>query len=398
MQFLIFVVFLIGLIVFQPAATRTNYVPDLSNNFSVIEDSFQRTTKYKTNYSTAYSYSKHYDSDYSRTIHEVSKIQTTQSLPIWNSDSFEGSSSSPQRKRISQIKCDGYGKLVTRTVQALPLSLGADVVSLTIQKCEFNAAKLIVGGSNAESGEFPHMAAVGFHTRDGSISWNCGGSLISEEFVLTAAHCSNTTYGDPIVVRLGTINLNEDYNGDDYRDYRVVEVIPHPRYVPPFKYNDIALLRLSETVRVTTKIHPACLSNSEFFLKKPIATGWGRTAFVGKVSSILKKVELSIIDNTQCNNLYNQDKMNSKYFRNGVVSSMLCAGELSGGKDTCLGDSGGPLQVIDESNKCIHHIIGVTSFGKVCGAVNSPGVYTRTSHYLSWIESIVWGKYFDVDI
>lgn len=56
------------------------------------------------------------------------------------------------------------------------------------------------------------------------------------------------------------------------------------------------------------------------------------------------------------------------------------------------GDSGGPLQITNEDNRCLYHIIGITSFGKVCGAANSPGVYTRVSKFLPWIENTVWGR------
>ncbi|CAG2062816.1 unnamed protein product, partial [Timema podura] len=84
----------------------------------------------------------------------------------------------------------------------------------------------------------------------------------------------------------------------------------------------------------------------------------------------------------------------------GILPSMLCAGELAGGKDTCQGDSGGPIQISNKNNHCIHYIIGVTSFGKFCAGKNAPGVYTRVSYFLPWIESICtshWTLYFIVD-
>lgn len=71
---------------------------------------------------------------------------------------------------------------------------------------------------------------------------------------------------------------------------------------------------------------------------------------------------------------------------------MICAGDSHGGwnKDTCQGDSGGPLQISHPKNMCLFQLLGITSFGQGCGVVNTPGVYTRVSHYLNWIEDIVW--------
>lgn len=75
----------------------------------------------------------------------------------------------------------------------------------------------------------------------------------------------------------------------------------------------------------------------------------------------------------------------------GITPNMICAGDHSGwNKDTCQGDSGGPLQISHPKNMCFFQVLGITSFGQGCGGVNIPGVYTRVSHYLNWIEDIVW--------
>nr|CAD7261909.1 unnamed protein product [Timema shepardi] len=108
-------------------------------------------------------------------------------------------------------------------------------------------------------------------------------------------------------------------------------------------------------------------------------------------SDILLKVSLSIIPNNQCNQLYHSESKTNELAQ-GILPSMLCAGELAGGKDTCQGDSGGPIQISNKNNRCIHYIIGVTSFGKFCAGKNAPGVYTRVSYFLPWIESIVWSS------
>lgn len=74
------------------------------------------------------------------------------------------------------------------------------------------------------------------------------------------------------------------------------------------------------------------------------------------------------------------------------MPSMICAGDTLSGwnKDTCHGDSGGPLQIPHPRNECLFQVLGITSFGQGCAIANTPGVYTRVSHYLNWIEDIVW--------
>lgn len=136
-----------------------------------------------------------------------------------------------------------------------------------------------------------------------------------------------------------------------------------------------------------------------------MATGWGYTEAAGQTSDELMKVELDIINNPQCNSYFEEGKLDQ-----GIVSSQLCAGVLSGSKDTCNGgesdilkqnlvsinknvfpDSGGPIQITMPGNGCLFYIVGITSFGSpFCGQKNSPGVYTRVSAYTEWIEDKVW--------
>ncbi|KAI5747039.1 hypothetical protein M8J77_010447 [Diaphorina citri] len=295
----------------------------------------------------------------------------------------------PQRKTISELKCEEYSKPYTQTINALPLSLDPDVLTINVGKCDRNAQALIVGGQKSELGEFPHMAAVGFRTGRGGISWNCGGSLVSEKFVLTAAHCTDSSLGKPVSVRLGELNLVRNDDGASPENFKVVQVYPHPDYRSNVKYNDIALLRLDRTVEFSNSIRPACLYTSETTsMPRAIATGWGTVGFGDRSSDVLLKVGLNFIDSQKCASLYRSEQSSSLH--KGIVDSQLCAGELQGGYDTCLGDSGGPLQVTSDTNQCIYKIVGVTSFGKFCGEKNSPGVYTRVSSFIPWIESIVW--------
>ncbi|KAJ8921900.1 hypothetical protein NQ315_008533 [Exocentrus adspersus] len=101
----------------------------------------------------------------------------------------------------------------------------------------------ISGGSESLPKEYPHMAAVGYETEEGT-EWKCGGSLISKKFVLTAAHCTNDNGNLPKLVRLGDLDLAKDKDDARPQNFSIVKVIPHPLYHPPEKYHDIALLEL----------------------------------------------------------------------------------------------------------------------------------------------------------
>ncbi|VVC36247.1 Serine proteases, trypsin family, serine active site,Peptidase S1, PA clan,Serine proteases, trypsin [Cinara cedri] len=293
-------------------------------------------------------------------------------------------------KRISEIKCEEYSKSLTTTISVLPLSIDDTAPKPVLkEKCNSKSIELIVGGTKAELGEFPHMVAIGFRTASGD-SWNCGGTLISEQFVLTAAHCIYSTLGNPVKVRLGELNLQKNNDGASPLEVLIDEIIVHPDYVSPSKYYDIALMRLDKIVRFNNHIRPACLyNNANIPSHKVTATGWGSIQYGDQSSEDLLKVDINIIDNAKCNQLYESEKKR-KTLNRGIIDSMICAGDLAGGHDTCLGDSGGPLVIRSEKNACVFNLIGITSFGKSCATENSPGVYTRVSAFIPWIEKIVW--------
>lgn len=287
--------------------------------------------------------------------------------------------------RPSERKCEEYSRLSTHSSAFISLSISASTKKVNIPTCSY-ATGLIVGGEVAKTGEFPHMAAIGW-LNNGEKEWKCGGSLMSEIFVLTAAHCSSLYGIPPDIVRLGDQNLVSDDDNAEPQEYQIANTIVHPNYKHSSNYYDIALIKLSREVIFTRFIRPACLwKNNLLNSTKAVATGWGQLEFAGNRSNDLRKVALNIIDNIHCQQLYER----SKTLRIGIVRSQLCAGYLEGGKDTCYGDSGGPIQVITPRNQCIFHIVGVTSFGKACAAKNTAGVYTRVSSYLDWIEANVW--------
>lgn len=174
------------------------------------------------------------------------------------------------------------------------LSLDSTAQDISVTQCDA-VTGLVVGGVDASPGEFPHqcgkksstnvenkvvlneiISAIGYPDFDGDLSFKCGGSLISDFFVLTAAHCSEADRTAPSVVRLGDHNLAlKDKNLPEI-EIPIESFISHERYNKETKENDIALIKLGQQVVFNKFIRPACLQQSEnISKKKAIATGWG---------------------------------------------------------------------------------------------------------------------------
>ncbi|KAJ6636459.1 Serine protease snake [Pseudolycoriella hygida] len=293
----------------------------------------------------------------------------------------------PISNRISARKCTEYAEFAYNKIYIT--NVFGPPTERKVSNCAYTSVPLIVGGTEANVREFPHMALIGFE--DGNtIHWDCGGTLISEQFVLSAAHCFDSRdYGPARYVRLGEHDLNRKDDGTVV-DLRIIQSIPHPDYRYPIQYNDIGLFKLERRVELNGAIRPACLpEQSAVQTKSAIATGWGTVSWRGRQSNALLKVTLDMFTEAECNRTYSSD-INRKLNRGILEESQVCAGSHKEEKDSCQGDSGGPLQIYHDTHHCTYTIVGVTSFGKACGTIGTPGVYTRVYAFLNWIEKIVW--------
>lgn len=189
-----------------------------------------------------------------------------------------------------------------------------------------------MAGTSAKDNEFPHMSSIGWRLW-GEISWRCGGSLISERFVLSAAHCTNSVDGKPNVIRVGDRDLQDVYDAARPQEFEIKKSFVHPKYRRNLKYHDIALFELNRRARFDKSVQPACLHQTDDDLSQytPTAMGWGQTSFGGKPSNTLMKGLLNFVSNSECNKHYNDER---EELPNGIINSQICAWDPNGKRDT----------------------------------------------------------------
>jgi len=227
----------------------------------------------------------------------------------------------------------------------------------------------IVGGEDAYYGEFPHQIALLRGGPSGSLM--CGGSIVSSNMVVTAAHCCDGQSASRLGVAVGSHKLHS--TDSDQENIQVARVIQHEDYDSWTINNDICLLELESSVTMGSHVAaiPLPSANEEYSEGTMCTvTGWGTTSEGGSLANTLQKVQVPVVSDDHCRDAYGQSE---------IVDSMICAGLDRGGKDSCQGDSGGPFM-------CGNQLSGVVSWGYGCAEAGFPGVYTQTSYFVSWLN------------
>uniref|UniRef100_A0A182MEJ3 Peptidase S1 domain-containing protein n=1 Tax=Anopheles culicifacies TaxID=139723 RepID=A0A182MEJ3_9DIPT len=288
-------------------------------------------------------------------------------------------------KPIGCPECEEYKNVVIKRPSLIPLTLFPKPIEFEVYNCT-NVVQLIVGGEQARYGEFPHHALLGYSQEGNSrdYAFLCGGTLISDQHIMTAAHCFSEV--QPTVIRLGEYDIRA-VSFDEYTS-EIGSIRLHPNYKNGRSYDDIALVKLKYPVKLSKHIRPACLWETEDRMERRfIATGFGFNESYGQLSPVMMKVQLDEFSVADCDRSFRGDRR----VRNGLKDGQLCVGSIVEGRDTCQGDSGGPLQIVSNAKTCSYAVVGITSTGGFCGIGNSQAIYTKVSHYIDWIEDNVWG-------
>ncbi|KAM4015045.1 mannan-binding lectin serine protease 2-like [Anomaloglossus baeobatrachus] len=244
------------------------------------------------------------------------------------------------------------------------------------------ASSRIIGGRNAQLGQFPWQAHITTEDSRGA------GVLLHDKWIITTARLLQEVDLSQVVIKLGTTSLREE----NYIQGEPGEVFIHKDYGNGTidNDNDIGLIKLKNKIPIGENVQGICLPTKEahFHISHResdhhvgIVAGFGQTE-MSRISSRLLFVEVDVVEQQTCREAY------QKRYDRVVSENMICAGHAEGGRDTCTGDAGTALAFLDaKTNKWF--IGGIASWGSNCGDKHYPGVYTRVSNYLDWIENII---------
>nr|KAF6368349.1 coagulation factor X [Myotis myotis] len=234
-----------------------------------------------------------------------------------------------------------------------------------------NSLVRIVGGRDCKDGECPWQAHLIKENNEGF----CGGTILNEFYILTAAHCLNQE--KRFKVRVGDRNTEKEDGNEMVHEVEVI--IKHNKFDNKTFNCDIAVLKLKTPIKFRMNVAPACLPEKDWAestlmtQKSGIVSGFGRIHEMGRTSVTLKMLEVPYVDRNTC-------KLSTPF---SITPNMFCAGYDSKLEDACQGDSGGPHVT---RFKDTYFITGIISWGEGCARKGKFGIYTKVTNFLKWIE------------
>nr|XP_033815218.1 acrosin-like isoform X2 [Geotrypetes seraphini] len=266
------------------------------------------------------------------------------------------------------------------------LSMTLDMpLSLFFADCSkrplFNAKRSsrIVGGIDSLPGAWPWLVSIQKPSFSDYVHL-CGGSLLNDKWIVTAAHCFNGQERKAYKFRIvaGANQLSD--LGSQAEILSIRQLIIHRDYNPETERNDIALVEMDRPITFNNYIQPACFPDSSIHISEMdwcYTSGWGVTEEKSnEPADVLQEGRVEIIPLQRCNS--------STWYNGAIGPYNLCAGYEQGGIDSCQGDGGGPL-MCKEKTSSLFFVVGITSWGRGCAQALSPGVYTSTQYFHNWI-------------
>ncbi|XP_060597388.1 uncharacterized protein LOC132751247 [Ruditapes philippinarum] len=321
--------------------------------------------------------------------------EVDESLPIL----LDNVHCSGNESSLADCKHNGWGNHNCRYTEVVTVKCSNSSLPYHIDITECGIIKLgntkrkkrqlkVSGGFETIKGMHPWQVTI--QRKEEEWSHLCGGTIINDKWILSAAHCFDDFEKRKldlkdlrVIVGVHDLTKHDEYEDIFYIEY-IVKHWNYSEFKRSYAINDIVLLKLKSYIIFNDFKQPACLpESSDLSETKCEVSGWGKEKENGSITDTLRAAQVAIIQEHDCRLTLGKDYPID-------FGKVICAGD--DGADTCQGDSGGPL-ICEINGKST--IIGITSWGKGCGRKEAPGVYTKVSKYLKWINNQISNHHFE---